>query len=276
MKTLIQAELYKLMHQRMTYFALAAILVIEGIVLVSAYFQGSAILDILLDNLRESFYFQGTLLNGHLMVYLILNSLWFHLPLILMIVSAGLFTTEHKERTLQMMMQQPISKTHFIISKYLVAVVFSLVVIVLLMVSSMMISYSLFGTGDLVVYLGTLNFFQSAEAFERIVLAYLCGSLTVIFFSVVSVTLAIWVRDTTIAWIVSAFFLIISNLLLKVDLGIDWFDNYFFVKLNDTWQLLFNTEIDWSHIYFNNALLVTYTVLFMFIGVMIFRRRDVA
>ncbi|MEM8895592.1 MAG: ABC transporter permease [Bacteroidota bacterium] len=276
MIALLKAELYKLIHQRMTYFALAAIVLIEGIVLVSAYFQGSTILEILLDNLRESFYFQGSLLNGHLIVYLILNSLWFHLPLILMIVSSGLFTTEHKDKTLQMMMMQPVSKVGFVISKYVAAITFSLIIIALLMISSMAISYSVFGTGDLIVYLGTLNFYESNQAFERILWAYACGTLTVIFFSVASVTLGIWVRDTAIAWIVSAFFLIVCNLLLKVDLGLSWYDNYFFVKLNDTWQQLFYQEIDWSLIHLNNTLLVIYILLFMAIGTFIFQKRDVA
>ncbi|MEQ8712248.1 MAG: ABC transporter permease, partial [Cyclobacteriaceae bacterium] len=226
MSALIWSELYKLVHQRMTYLALAAILIIEGVVIFSAYFQGNTILDLLLDNLRDSFYFEGNLLNGHLLVYLILNSLWFHLPLILMIVSAGLLTTEYKDKTLQMVMLQPVNRTSFLFSKYIVAIIFSLVVLLILMVTSMGVSYTVFGGGDLVVYLGSLNFFTDQDAFQRILWAYGCGSLTVVFFSVVSVTIAVLVRETTIAWIASAFFLIVSNLLLKVDFGDGWLARY--------------------------------------------------
>lgn len=274
MRALIWSELYKLVHQRMTYLALAAILIIEGVVIFSAYFQGNMILDLLLDNLRDSFYFEGNLLNGHLLVYLILNSLWFHLPLILMIVSAGLLTTEYKDKTLQMVMLQPINRTSFLISKYVVAVIFSLSVVLLLMASSMGVSYAVFGGGDLVVYLGSLNFFTDEDAFQRILWAYGCGSLTVIFFSVVSVTIAVLVRETTIAWIASAFFLIVANLLLKVDFGDGWVSKYSFVKLNDTWQQLFYQEINWTQIHTNNALILGYTLLFMIIGVIVFKRRD--
>ncbi len=167
MSALIWSELYKLVHQRMTYLALAAILIIEGVVIFSAYFQGNTILDLLLDNLRDSFYFEGNLLNGHLLVYLILNSLWFHLPLILMIVSAGLLTTEYKDKTLQMVMLQPVNRTSFLFSKYIVAIIFSLVVLLILMVTSMGVSYTVFGGGDLVVYLGSLNFFHGSRCLPK-------------------------------------------------------------------------------------------------------------
>ncbi len=76
----------------------------------SAWYQGSNIIDILLDNLRKSFYFKGSLLNGNLLVYLILNTLWFHLPLILMIIVSGSLTSEYKDRTIQTIMLQPVSK----------------------------------------------------------------------------------------------------------------------------------------------------------------------
>jgi ABC-2 type transport system permease protein len=274
MRVLIWSELYKLVHQRMTYLALLAILIIEGVVIFSAYFQGNTILDLLLENLRDSFYFEGNLLNGHLLVYLILNSLWFHLPLILMIVSAGLLTTEYKDKTLQMVMLQPINRASFLISKYVVAIIFSLSVVLLLIATSMGVSYAIFGGGDLVVYLGSLNFFTDQDAFERILWAYACGSLTVVFFSVVSVTIAVLVRETTIAWIASAFFLIVTNLLLKVDFGDNWVGKYSFVKLNDTWQQLFYQDINWTQIHINNGLLIGYTILFMIVGVIVFNRRD--
>ena len=101
MKSLIKAEIYKLVRQSKTYYALASLLMIEVIILFSAYFQGKNILDILLENLKKSFYFEGSLLNGNLLVYLILNTLWFHLPLILMIIVSGTLTTEYKDRTIQ-------------------------------------------------------------------------------------------------------------------------------------------------------------------------------
>jgi hypothetical protein len=60
MMSLLWAEIYKLFRQGKTYYALGALFMIEAVVMVSAYFEGNNIIEILLDNLRKSFYFEAT------------------------------------------------------------------------------------------------------------------------------------------------------------------------------------------------------------------------
>ena len=266
MISLIRSEIYKISKQSKTLYALAAILIIEGFVIMSAYYQGAGIIDLLLDNLKDSFEFRGNLLNGNLIIYLILNSLWFHVPLILMIIISGFLTSEYKDKTIETVMLQPVSKLYFILSKYIVLI---------LAVSTFFISYWIFGYGDLVVYLDGLNFFKSDDAFYRLINAFLSGSITMIFFSVVSLTLAVILKDATKTWIVAAIFLICSNLLLKMDFNNDIINQLFFSKLTDSWQYFFYYEIPYSTIYFKNLLLLGYSVLVMIIGILIFKRRDI-
>lgn len=272
---LIRAEIYKLFNQSKTYYALASLFMIEMVILFSAYFQGKNILDILLENLKKTFYFEGSLLNGNLLVYLILNTLWFHLPLILMIIVSGTLTNEYKDRTIQTTMLQPVIKWKFILSKYLVAIGFTLLVVFFLAITSFLLSYGLFGKGDLIVYINTLNFFTSNDAFERLQYAFLAGSLSMVFFSVASLTIAVIFKEATKTWIIAAFFLILSNLLLKVDFGNEWMNTLFFAKLNDTWQYFFYYKIDWTIIYTNSLLLSLYTALFMAIGILLFHKKDI-
>jgi len=170
MLPLLKAELFKLFNESKTWYAIGAVLLIELIILFAAYYQGTTILDLLLDNLKQSFYFEGNLLNGNLLIYIILNSLWFNLPLILMIVSSALITEEYKNGTLKTIMLQAVSKWQLITAKYLTSLIFTLTVLLLLMSTTFALAYSIFGNGDLVVYLGTLNFFPSEEAFKRICL----------------------------------------------------------------------------------------------------------
>ena len=276
MKNLIFAEVYKLFKQGKTYYAISAIFLIEIIILFSAYSQGQSILDIILDNLNQSFYFEGNLLNGNLLIYLILNTLWFHLPLILIIIISGTLTSEYKDRTLLSVMLQPISKWKFILSKYIVAILFTLVIVLFLALTSFLFSYAIFGKGDLIVYLDTLNFFESSDAFYRIKYAFLFGAISMVFFSVVSLTLAIILEEATKTWIAAAFFLIISNILLKVNFNNYFLDKWLYVKINDTWQYLFYFEIPWDKIYWNISLIILYSVITMIIGIVIFNKKDIA
>jgi len=275
MQYLLKAEIYKLFKQGKTYYALGALFSIELLILFSAYYQGTTIIDLLLENLKQKFYFEGTLLNGNLLIYLILNTLWFHLPLILMIVVSGTLTAEYKDRTLQTIMLQPVSKWKYILSKYLVAIGFTLLVVGLLAASSFGLSYALFGKGDLVVYLNGLNFFDAPDAVRRLQLSFLSGALSMVFFSVASLTIAILFKEATKTWIVSAFFLILSNILLKVDFGDNWFNQLFFAKLNDTWQYFFYYTINWQQIIFNSVLSLAYCILFMGAGIYWFHKKDI-
>ena len=276
MKNLIIAEVHKLFKQGKTYYAIGAIFLIELIILFSAYSQGQSVLDILLDNLKKSFFFEGNLLNGNLLIYLILNTLWFHLPLILIIIISGSVTSEYKDRTLLSVMLQPISKWKFILSKYIVGILFTLVIVFFLAITSFLFSYGVFGQGDLIVYLDTLNFFEASEALYRIKYAFIFGAISMVFYSIVSITIAIILEETTKTWIAAAFFLIISNILLKVNFNNYFLDNWLYVKLTDTWQYLFYFEIPWDKIYWNTSLLIVYSVVTMIIGIIIFNKKDIA
>ena len=275
MQYLLKAEIYKLFKQSKTYYALGALFSIELLILFSAYYQGTTIIDLLLENLKQKFYFEGTLLNGNLLIYLILNTLWFHLPLILMIIVSGTLTSEYKDRTLQTIMLQPVSKWKFILSKYIVAIAFTLMVVALLAISSFGLSYAFFGKGDLIVYLNGLNFFDATDAIKRLQWSFVSGALSMVFFSVASLTIAILFKEATKTWIVSAFFLILSNILLKVDFGNNWFNQLFFAKLNDTWQYFFYYTINWQQIIFNSVLSLIYCMLFMGAGIYWFHKKDI-
>lgn len=275
MRALVASEFYKLFKQGKTYYALVALFLIESVVLISAYFQGATIIDILLDNLKQSFYFEGSLLNGNLLVYLILNSLWFNLPLILMIIVSGMLTSEYKDRTVQAVMLQPVSKWKFMLSKYIVAIIFTLIVVVLVALSSFLLSYGIFGKGDLIVYLNALNFFEQDDAFKRLIWAFFSGAFSMVFFSVASLTLAVFFKETTKTWIVAALFLILSNILLKVDFGYSFLNSVLFVKLNDTWQYFFYHVIDWKLIGQNTLMLTIYIGAFIGLGVYVFDKKDI-
>jgi len=272
---LVKMEGFRLLRQSRTYYALAGVLIIEAVVLLSAYYQGNQIIDILLSQLRESFYFEGTLVNGNLITYLILNSMWFHLPLILMIVVSGLLTSEYKDRTLLTAMMQPVSKVRYLSSKYIVGILFSVIIVLLLLVTSLGFSYALFGRGDLVVLLDGLNFYEQPDAFLRIVLAFSAGAFSMVFYAVTSLTLAVIFKDITKTWIVSVLFIVISNLFMKIDFGSEFLNNVFYFKLNQSWQLFFYPDIPWSQILLKTSLILLYTLFMALLGLFLFKTKDI-
>ena len=120
MKAFLFAEIYMIFRQKRTYYGLAAILIIELFIIAGSWYQGNDIISVLLENLTQNFYLKGNLLNGHLVLYIVLNSLWFNLPLILMIIVSGFLTNEYKDGTIQTVMLQAVNKRDYIFSKYFV------------------------------------------------------------------------------------------------------------------------------------------------------------
>jgi len=270
---LLQAELFLIFRQRRTYYGLAAILIIELFIVAGAWYQGNEIIEVLLDNLSRNFYLQGKLLNGHLVMYIVLNGLWFNLPLIIMIIVSGFLTNDYKDKTIQTIMLQSIDKNHYIMVKYLAAVIFTLLVLLFLTITAGIMSYAIFGQGDLITYLNNLNFLESDVAFIRIGWAFVAGGILMIFYSVTSLTFAVIFKEMTITWIASALFLIMCNLLLKTDFGVA--NQWFFPKLIDTWQYFFYFNIPWKSILINHIILLIYAAMFWILGIIIFIKRDI-
>ncbi len=273
MIALIRAELYMVFRQKRTYYGLAAILIIELFIMAGAWFQGNDIIDMILENLSQNFYLEGNLLNGHLVLYIVLNALWFNLPLIIMIIVSGFVTNEYKDKTLQTVLLQAVRKQDYILSKYIIAIIFTLIVLSLLMASASLLAYGIFGQGDLIVYINGLNFYESNEAFRRIGMAFMSGTLLMIFYSVTSITIAVVFKEMTITWILCALFLILNTLLLKIDFGSA--DSWFLPKLVDTWQYFFHYEIPWPAVHHNHILLLCYTLVFMGFGTFLFVKKDI-
>ncbi|WP_224489274.1 ABC transporter permease [Robertkochia flava] len=273
---IIRAEWFKLFRQSRTWYALGALLLLQVVLLLNAWYQGGSILDMLLDNLKQSFHFQGELLNGHLLVYIVLNTMWFHLPLILMIVVSGMLTTEAETGTLRTVMMTGISKRRYIASKFRVAISFTALTVVLVALTSGSLSYLFFGTGDLFVFHGALNFFESPDAFFRLGMAFIAGIFSMVFFSVSSLLLAVIFRETVKTWIVAAFFLIVSNLLLQMQIGQGWTRKLFFANLNDTWQLFFEYHINWAEIGVSLLILTIYIAAIVVAGIWWFDKKDIA
>jgi ABC-2 type transport system permease protein len=208
------------------------------------------------------------------MIYLLLNTLWFHLPLILMILVSGMMTTEYKDKTLQATFLQPVKKGSFILSKYLVALQLTILVLAFLALTSVLLSNMLFGQGDLIVYLESLNFFTNEEAKERILFAFISGGFSMLFYTVVSMTLAIIIKEATATWIAATFFLVFTNLLLKIDLNSTFLNQWAYVKLIDSWQYFFYPEVEWEQVSFNTVLLFIYIVATALFGSYLFIKKE--
>lgn len=274
---LLRLEFYKLRKQRNAKLALAAVLMIDLICLAVAYSEGQILLDFATSNLQDVFILEGDLLNGSLVSLLILNSLWFHFPLLVIIVSASMVAAEYNDGSLRGILCRPIERVPYILAKYLAVAGFSALVVALLALTSLGLSYIFFGSGDLIVFMDTLNIYPEGEAIGRLVLAYGFGAFSMVTLGLMAACLATILESSVVSILVSTFLLIVLTLFDNSNLlAGSWIKNFALMGPVGAWQNLFQYEIPWGQLTSSLFWLLGYSLLFVYLGVRSFRRKDIS
>lgn len=273
---LYRLEISKLLRQRNAKLAVGAVLLIDLICLGVAHSEGKTLLDFATSNLQDVFILKGNLLNGSLVSLLILNTLWFHFPLIVIIVSASMIASEYSDGSLRGILCRPVDRNAYILSKYLATASFASLVVIILALSSLGLSYGFFGTGDLIVFMDALIIYPKEEAFSRLLAAYGFGALSMVTIGLMAACLATTLESSVVAILVSTFLLIALTLFDSSNLlAGHWLKEILPMGHIGAWQEFFRSDIPWKSIVGSAAWLVGYSLLFALVGVRNFRGKDI-
>ena len=137
------------------------------IVKLAALYEGQEMLDYLTRNLKQSFLFQGNLVNGYMVSYLVLNFLWVHVPLLIVIVTGDLLAGEANAGTFRILLTRPVSRFSLVTAKYIAAFVYTLVIVIFLAMLSIGLGLLIFGKGEHDNHSGTvITFFKLIQQFS--------------------------------------------------------------------------------------------------------------
>ena len=89
-----RTEIWRLFRKGRSYIGFGAVSFIIVVIQIALVIDGEPYLNVGLQTLRESFVFNGNLLNGYLSVYLILTGLWVHVPFLIALVTGDLVAGE--------------------------------------------------------------------------------------------------------------------------------------------------------------------------------------
>lgn len=244
MNNLIYIELYKLFVSTRTYVTFGIAVALMLIINLGMYMEGEKIFDFLLEAVSEYFYVEGEVMNGYLITYLALNTLWIHIPVLIVIIAASIFAGEFEQGTIRLLLTQPIGRGQLLGAKFIAMIVYNLVFMLLTVMAALLPACLLFGTGDLVVFLDGIQFIQEATFPRRLLLALLFSTLSMIAFSCLGMLFGLVFKNTMTAVLLSMGILILSTLLQKFVFGVfsawqPFLFSYHFSK----WQLFFVDRI---------------------------------
>ena len=274
---LVRIELYKIFKKWRTYIGFLAIAVLIPVIQIAMLIEGEKSLNFMTRNLQQSFVFVGNLLNGYLITYLILGSLYVHIPFLIALVAGDLLAGEATSGTYRILITRPVSRIKLVTSKFTAGLLYTYSLIFWLALISLGLGIIIFGTGELIVLKSSqIIIFAKNDVLWRFILAFLFASLSM---SVVTALAFLFssLVENAIGPIISTMAVIIVFIIISA-IEINIFQTvkpYLFTTYMSSWRLFFDDKINYEEIIKSCLILLGHVIVFFSAAAWIFKKKDI-
>lgn len=270
-------ECIKIVVKPRSYIGIGAITLIVGIILFAMKIDGSEFISFMTGQFEQSLSFQGKILNGNFMAYIVLQMLIVHVPLLIALVTGDLVSGEAAMGTIRLLLTKPISRTRVLFSKYLAGCAYTFIMLLWLMFLALIVGKILFGTGDLMVLNGDgLIIFQKQDVLWRFACGFSLAFLSLVMIATLSLTLSCF-SDNSIGPIVTTMAIIILfTIISALDVPVlHKIQPYLFTNHMVVWQDFFRDPLPVRKILNSSMILVIHIVGLLVIAVYKFNKKDI-
>ncbi len=288
---LLRIELYKIFRKPRTYIAFGAIAVMIILIQFAIKVQGEELIKFFLGSQDATFeYDSGKILNGYFVCFFILNTLLIHVPLLVALIAGDLVAGEANMGTLRLLVTKPISRGTLMLSKFTASLVYVMLLLLWMAVLALLGSILLFGTNDLVVIKETgFQIIQSSDVLWRFIAAFGFATLALVCIAALAFMLSVFAENSIGPIVATVCIVIVFTIIqqLQVPMFQEYAAPYLFTTHMLGWKGFFyvlatpeNQSIAGSventgAILKSGLVLTTYTLLFLGIGVISFRKKDI-
>jgi ABC-2 type transport system permease protein len=270
-------ELIKIAAKPRTYISFIAITVLVGIILFAMKVDGPSYISFITASFEQTLAFEGTIMNGHLMAFIILQMLIVQIPLLVALVTGDLISGEAAMGSIRMLLTKPISRTQILLSKYFAGLIYTFFILLWLGFMSVVVGKWMFGLGDLIVLNSDgLVIIRGNDINWRFL-----GGFAVAFFALTTVaTLSLLLScfsENSIGPIVSTMSIIILFTIIGT-LDVPVFDNirpFLFTTHMAAWRSFFDDPLPIADIKQSLLVLFTHIVVFLSIALYKFNKKDI-
>ncbi len=289
MWTLIQIELFKIFRRPRTYIAFAAITGLIGIIQFGLKLDGDAYVEFMMRDITSSLTVEGKILNGYQVCYIVLQVLLVHVPLLIALVAADMISGEANMGTLRIMLTKPISRTRFLLAKFIATMVYTLLLLIWLAILALFLNMLIFGTDDLFLlksqYVVLLKkddiFWRYCWAFGFAALAMTTVASLGFLFSLfaensigpIVATMSVIVFFTILSTLNIPIFNTIKPFLFTTHM-IGW-KEFFDIKVNDANEAIVGSIQNPQRIVNSAGVLLLHIIGFVTAAILVFRKKDI-
>ncbi|MBK7560982.1 MAG: ABC transporter permease subunit [Chitinophagaceae bacterium] len=294
MLKLLKIELFKIFKRPRTYIAFGAITAIVLLIQVAVKFDGKSYVDLLLNNLKDSFEFNDEfkfkLLNGYLICFAILNTLLVSMPLLVALIAGDSIAGEANMGTLRLSLTKPISRTEYMIVKFAASVIYTMALLLWLALLALFGSMLIFGTNDLVVLRSDgIEQMKSFDVLWRYFAAFGYAAVALTTVSSLAFLLSVFAENSIGPIIATMSIVIVFTILSEMNIPIynDTIKPYLFTTHMVAWKGFFYVQADAEGTTINGSMenlpavmrslsiLLVYIGLFFGTAVWVFRKKDI-
>jgi ABC-2 type transport system permease protein len=270
-------EFIKIATKPRSYIGLGVITLIVGIILVSMGADGAGFISMATKPFEQSLSFEGKILNGNLIAFVILQTLIIHVPLLIAFVTGDLVSGEAAMGTIRLLLTKPVSRTLVLFSKYLAGCAYTFVILLWLGFLALIVGKILFGSGDLMVLNSNgLVVLQEKDLMWRFLCASGVAYLSMVMITTLSLTLSCF-SENSIGPIVSTMaVIIIFTIIGALDMPIlQKLEPYLFTNHMIAWRYFFEDPLPAAKILSSIEILSVHIVGLLFIAVYKFNKKDI-
>jgi ABC-2 type transport system permease protein len=276
MYKLVYIELIKIFTRARSYIAFIAILLIIALTFAVAVFEGKNLLDFIIQNLNEAFYMQGNLVNMYMVSYVILNFLWIHIPLLVVLVTGDLLAGEANAGTFRILLTRPVSRVKLVSAKYLAGTIYTFLLIIFMLLLSLGGGWLLLGEGDLIVIMGAINILPADDILWRFFAAYSFGFLSMVTVAALSILLSSMANNSLGPILVTMAIIIILTLMTTMSFGVfDHIKPLLLTNYLDSWQRFFYFDVDYHAVLLDAGVLLVHILVFYILTLWYFNKKDI-
>lgn len=269
-------ECIKIFSKWRTYIGFITIAILIPVIMLLVRKFGFDIQDDVIESIEDSFFIVGSLVNGLIVSYYLMNVLWVHFPFFIILVAADVVAGEGAAGTFRILLTRPISRFQVTTSKFFATSIYTALIVVFMGVISLGVGMLIVGGGDLLVFDKGMLILSQGDALFRFLLAYILAILV----QMVVASLAFFfsnLANNSIGPIIATYAVIVVSLILSV-LKIDALNvikPYLFTTYFDVFFAPFSSPIPWQIIGSYVIRLGIFVLLFYFLSVVILARKDI-
>jgi len=291
---LLKIELFKIFRRPRTYIAFGAVAAIVILFQVGLKYDGKSYLNLLLSNIDDSFDFsddfKGRLMNGYFICFAILNILLIQMPLLVALISGDAIAGEANMGTLRLSLTKPISRTKYMLVKFLASIIYTVILLLWLAVLALFGSMLIFGTNSMVVFRSEgIEMINSFDVLWRYMAAFGYAAVALTTVSSLAFLLSVF-AENAIGPIIATMSIVIVLTILS-EMNIPLYDRtvkpYLFTTHMVAWKGFFYVQADADNKTIDGtienlpAILRSLSILLIYIGVLfttavwVFRKKDI-